>query len=486
MKINEPVTQQERTLDSDALLISRTNSKGVISFCNDEFIRISGFSKEELEGRNHNIVRHPDMPSAAFEDLWATLRAGEGWKGIIKNRCKNGDFYWVYANVSPAVENGKIVGYVSVRTRPTKTQISEASQLYARINHGETSFPTALSSKPSALRTNFEKRMTFFSFLGLSIASQISSLATDYHSALIFSIATITFVLLAGVNFTLREKRSVLILEKYKTALTEKINYVLMQTAKSSKNLSAGIHELSQKNSELQARNEDQITSVTQTKTAVKQLASQVEVAAEAAHKATDLSQKSSDFARNGSSVMRETIGAMGKISQGSQNIADIIGLIDEIAFQTNLLALNASVEAAHAGDLGRGFAIVASEVRNLSQRTSDAALDIKQLITQSANQVENGRSLVERSDEHLEEIVGASISVNQLIGSISLQAIKKKASIHKVHTSMSEIQTIALKNAELVETTALVTADLRVQAAELQELLGFFAVDGSSPTKGY
>ncbi|MBW7860812.1 MAG: PAS domain S-box protein [Rhodocyclaceae bacterium] len=145
MKINQPVTDYEVHLADGERIISRTDLRGVITQANDVFMRISGFSEAELIGSAHNIVRHPDMPPAAFKDLWDTLKAGKPWSGVVKNRCKNGDFYWVVANVTPIRENGQVTGYLSVRSRPTREQIESASRLYRAINEGKVS----LDKKPS-------------------------------------------------------------------------------------------------------------------------------------------------------------------------------------------------------------------------------------------------------------------------------------------------------------------------------------------------
>lgn len=136
MRINEPITNLEVTYDEDDLLISKTNAKGIITYCNEVFMRISGFEEYELLGKNHNIVRHPDMPPEAFQDLWDTVRAGNEWHGIVKNRCKNGDFYWVDATVTPDFDpkTGKIVGFMSARRQPAQKQVDDAEQLYAELN----------------------------------------------------------------------------------------------------------------------------------------------------------------------------------------------------------------------------------------------------------------------------------------------------------------------------------------------------------------
>ena len=139
MKINHPVTNNEQVIKDGTILASRTDIKGILTYVNKAFIEISGFSQEELIGANHNLVRHPDMPPEAFEDLWNTINQEKPWVGLVKNRCKNGDYYWVKATVTPVVENGRITEYMSVRTKPSREQIARADALYRDINAGKAS-----------------------------------------------------------------------------------------------------------------------------------------------------------------------------------------------------------------------------------------------------------------------------------------------------------------------------------------------------------
>lgn len=150
MKKNLPITDNEIVLTEQQLIISKTNLKGHITFINVDFLEISGFKEDELINKSHNIVRHPDMPSSAFEDLWKTIKTGKPWKGIIKNRCKNGDFYWVNANVTPLIEKEQIIGYISVRSKPTRKQITDAAALYKNINEGKTTLKEVLAAQKNS------------------------------------------------------------------------------------------------------------------------------------------------------------------------------------------------------------------------------------------------------------------------------------------------------------------------------------------------
>ena len=141
MKINTPVTQVEVPFPKGKYIVSRTDLKGALTYVNDTFVEISGFTREELIGNNHNMVRHPDMPPAAFENLWQTNKGGRPWRGMVKNRCKNGDFYWVEALVVPVRKDTETIGYMSVRTEPTRHQVSEAEALYRQMKEGKASLP---------------------------------------------------------------------------------------------------------------------------------------------------------------------------------------------------------------------------------------------------------------------------------------------------------------------------------------------------------
>ena len=136
MRSNMPVTNVEYVLKDNETVVSKTDLHGNITYVNQDFINISGFSAEELLGAPQNIVRHPDMPVEAFADFWRTIRSGKAWTGLVKNRCKNGDYYWVEANAAPIIENRKIVGYASIRTKPSREQVQAAESRLSRHQGG--------------------------------------------------------------------------------------------------------------------------------------------------------------------------------------------------------------------------------------------------------------------------------------------------------------------------------------------------------------
>ena len=186
MKINMPVTQVEKDYADGTVLVSRTDTKGVITYLNQEFIDISGFSEPELLGKSHNIVRHPDMPPAAFEDMWSTLKNGDPWTGIVKNRCKNGDHYWVKANVTQTRENGEVCGYISVRSKPSRDEIDQAETLYKAINAGTATLEET-RHKPNILQR-------------LSIAGKLKTISTVFMLPLMALLALLLFNKLSSIT----------------------------------------------------------------------------------------------------------------------------------------------------------------------------------------------------------------------------------------------------------------------------------------------
>ena len=195
MKINMPVTDVEHALDEGTTIVSKTDLKGVITYVNVDFIRASGFTELELLGKSHNIVRHPDMPPAAFEDLWKTIKAGKPWTGLVKNRCKNGDFYWVRANVTPLWENDRVTGYLSVRSKPSRAEIEGAGELYRRMNAGEKIKP------PLRERLNVLGK---FSIRSLGISIGVLALA-----AVAVPICLLLAEIGAGLEFAAKERQGV-------------------------------------------------------------------------------------------------------------------------------------------------------------------------------------------------------------------------------------------------------------------------------------
>lgn len=884
MKNNQPVTDHEIQMKEGQVIVTKTNLKGVITYVNRDFVEISGFSESELIGNNHNMVRHPDMPTAAFEDLWSTLKQGNPWVGIIKNRCKNGDYYWVEAHVTPIYKNGHVVEYMSVRKKPEQNKVNQAQTLYQEINSGTASLrpkginnildfvrnrvklstrlglgislivtllvmlslyssyqmkmlidkteylqqhsfaaTTSLleindnvlhiqrimkSIKKSSnkdQRIEYSQEINTYETSTLNIFKKLESLITgnkktlyqaqslfadwkqirdttitqiatgklimvdgnainkgakqvlnilestqkiiDYsisqtdeimttainkkQSSLIFnySLVVITIVIafliaffiiramnkplkqmvtifrqlqddplsvdinlarkdeignllqalksvqiklgydikeseekekissrikqaldnvngnvivtdincniiymnaaveemmsnaesdlkkdlsefdtskLMGSNFSIfyneseqQKKRLTDITESIsddliiggrhlrmisnsvndhngerlgtviecidrtqqvkveeeiqsivnsalagdlsqRISLNDKENFlkrlsqgmndlvdvnenvindtvrvmgsmaqgnltktitsdyrgsygqlkndvnqtisqltgVLSEISENSISVMNGANEIAQGNTDLSHRTEEQASSLEQTASSMEEMTSTVRQNADNARQANQLAADARSQAEKGGDVLSNAVSAMSEITTSSRKIADIIGVIDEIAFQTNLLALNAAVEAARAGEQGRGFAVVASEVRNLAGRSATAAKEIKALIADSEHKVNEGSKLVDESGKTLDDITHSVKKVSDIIAEIAAASEEQSIGIEQVNKAVSQMDEMTQQNAALVEQAAAASEAMGERARSLSKQVGFFTTD--------
>ncbi|OOE70657.1 methyl-accepting chemotaxis protein [Salinivibrio kushneri] len=264
-------------------------------------------------------------------------------------------------------------------------------------------------------------------------------------------------------------------------AINTSINNVRNMVEKithSSARVASASAEIAEGNNDLSERTEEQAANLQETAASMEQMTATVKQNAESASSANLASSKASEKASKGGDVVKETIEAMAEINDASKKIADIIGVIDEIAFQTNLLALNAAVEAARAGEQGRGFAVVAGEVRSLAQRSAGAAKEIKDLIKDSVEKVAQGSKLVDDSGAMLGEIVASVSEVSQLIDRINVASQEQATGIDEITRSVARMDQMTQQNAALVEEAAASSQAMREEGAELINLVGFFQVD--------
>lgn len=717
--MNQINHDNEYILLPEMVILSSSDLKGNITDYNKAFKEASGYSDEELIGRPHNILRHPDMPKEAFKDFWQTIQAGYPWFGLVKNKRKNGQYYWVAANATPIIENHKVTGYLSVRYPASPQQKQLAESLYAAVREGKSPFPyTNLPSNtknitykglaafsiaaglglmavgsPLAMITAFITTLIGVGYL-LTLAHQKDSLPTRIRNAienlangqfkepiadnteLGFRLnmirsriaesaarnydqlqsaeilntamnAASTNMMVADNNFNITSINSSL-LEMFRrnqqalqsalpgfkaddvvgsnmdifhqkpqhqramvSALTQKwsgelkvaglvlrltvvpiqqknkclgyivewldrteeaqvaseINRVMTDLesgnyhsrveAKASgelarmkqsinesmdilsdsvqklgdaigaqaqgdltfvlpdgkfkgklhdlknalnyslQKLSSVINvisdaadtvyatsaEVAQASIGLSSRVQEQAAALEQTSATMEQMNSTIQQTNANTQQASSLAIDVQKKARKGSDVMKNTIAAMQGIKHSSQQIAEIVSLIDGIAFQTNLLALNAAVEAARAGDNGRGFAVVAGEVRGLAQKSAEAAKEIRVLITDSVNRIEEGTKLADESGEALSEITQSIDAVTSLVESIANATKEQTLGMHQVHEAITNIDGATQQNAALVEETAAAADILREQSELMHKEIGFFKV---KPTESY
>ncbi|BCU05393.1 methyl-accepting chemotaxis protein [Allochromatium tepidum] len=884
MRMNLPVTATEHVMRDDQLIVSKTDLKGRITDFNRDFVDISGFTEQELMGAPQNIIRHPDMPPAAFKDMWQTIQSGRPWTGLVKNRCKNGDFYWVEANVSPLRENGKVTGYISVRRKPTREQIAEAEAIYARLRAGKPAqrplrriiakindtpigwalpgglflisalFVLALALSLMSLdraaaqlqhindetqlleqaydgmlgeglqmaaamrylllepsdkqaRNNVEKgsrqfaqhletarrlsaddrealqvlerieqererhsgiqgqvliRISTGDLIGakeiydtqdnvvwrsykdlimdaagkVSRAAQaerdaaIASAKLAERQAIAFSLLALVTAILLGVwlvrkitrplrktlgylealangdystrividnqdelgemmlavksvqarlNFDIQDARRVAqenlririglnnatlpvtisnnlnqliymnkacmdlwraltpeirrhspdfdpdrligstlaqhfedpaVAAAYREQLTEtrhfdmlfakrhlrliatpvwdddghyagrvtqwrdrtnevtaeheiaelvqaaangdftrrielqgkdgfflqlgeglnrlieimargladvaavlnamasgdlnrtieadysgtfgqvkedtnttvaRLREVVGRILEVSEAISTAAGEIASGNQDLSQRTEEQAASLEETASSMEELNATVKQNAQNAEQANSLAQHANTIAARGGDMVQRVVGTMSDIRESSRRIADIISVIDGIAFQTNILALNAAVEAARAGEQGRGFAVVAAEVRNLAQRSAQAAKEIKELITDSVGKVEGGAELAAQAGSTMSEILDSFRQVTTLVDEISGASREQSSGIEQVTKAIAQMDEVTQQNAALVEQAAAAAESLEDQTRVLSQIVSIFKLTRAS-----
>jgi len=512
MRTNLPVTQNEYQLDSAQTLVSVTDLKGRIVHCNPAFIEVSGFSSAELMGQSHNIVRHPDMPAEAFRDMWDTIQARLPWTGLVKNRRKNGDFYWVQANATPMLDGEQVTGFLSVRTVPDREAIRNAEALYARMREEAAGGKQNLGlHRGQLVRRGVAGKVQRLLQPGLLIqlvllqllaalagvaggvldwphwASPLVAMSAGAISILVvwrLAIAPLQSLVIDanclaagdlshGVN--IGSSGPIGQLQQALMQMSVNLRTVVSDVRDDIDQLSLSVLEIAEGNQDLSSRTESQASSLQQTAASMEQINSTVQQSASSAQRGSQLAQETMQITDHSNSAVTSVAESMTGISQSSKKITEIIHLIEGVAFQTNILALNAAVEAARAGDQGRGFAVVASEVRSLAQRTTAAAKEIKQLITDSTEKISHGEEQTNSAMRRMQSVIESVGKVGTVLSEISQASSEQTSGISQINEAVTQLDSLTQQNAAMVEELAATAKSLHSQVEGVSQSMRLF-----------
>jgi len=440
--------QKAQIADLEAIVAAIHRSQAVIEFqldgtiidANENFLATMGYRLSDIQGRHHSLFVDPaDAASQAYAEFWARLRAGEFFADQFRRVANGGGEIWIQGAYNPVFDaDGKPYKIIKFAT-----DITAAHQARA------------------ATKAERDRTESIQNLVVSTLAASLKGLADGDLTARI------------DAPFEGRYERIKLDFNASVDALQDAMNAI----ASATDNLQSGSSEIASASDDLSRRTEQQAASLEETAAALDEITATVRRSADGAKQAAAAATGARLDATRSGEVMRDAIVAMGEIETSAAQVAQIIGVIDEIAFQTNLLALNAGVEAARAGDAGRGFAVVAQEVRSLAQRSAEAAKEIKVLIATSGQQVARGVRLVTETGQTLGGIVDKVASIDALIGEIAQSSQEQAIGLNQVNTAVNQMDQVTQQNAAMVEEATAAASNLKSEARGLAALVGRFEI---------
>ena len=509
MPRNKDLTGRSRPIRPEARLVSATDRHSLLEWANDEFVSICGYTREELLKQPHNIVRHPDMPREVFRRMWETLQRERPWMGIVKNRCKNGDHYIVDAYVTPIFEDGRVVGYQSVRTCPEPEAVERAEAVYARIRRTGRVNSLALRNLPFGVKAVAVGMLATVPALAagqwivagctavvsavvsLALVQPILSLAERSREIFDDEVARHVY---GGRGDEIGQIASVI------TALKARNRTVLGRIG----DAAASLVDVAAEAENVVTRTRDGVygehreldlvaTAITEMSATVQEVARHAEVTAAASK---DVLRQ----AENGASTLGGAVGEIGslrgaiadaasiieQLQAESSQIESVVKVIASIASETNLLALNAAIEAARAGEHGRGFAVVAEEVRKLATNTQQSTAQIEKIVRSvqesSGRAVEAMKIGVERADasvlttdrlsQAFAEIQAGVEEITNMNAQVATASEQQAAVTNEVDKNVISISSAAGETVNNAERLASAASNLRMLVGRLRMLI--------------
>ncbi|MBA5875029.1 MAG: PAS domain S-box protein [Nitrospira sp. CR1.2] len=425
--------EQQAAAMSKSQAVIEFNLDGSIVTANDNFLSCLGYTLDEIKGQHHRMFCDPAyVGTSDYLAFWAKLNRGEFDTGVYKRIAKGGREIWIQATYNPILNAAgkatKVVKFASDITAQKQSQF-EMEKLVAEAQ----------------------------AVLGRLANNDLTQEMTETYRGDLDKVKT-------SIN-----------------AVVQNLTQTITTVREAVQAVSSGAEQITKGNEDLSQRTSEQASALEETSASMEEMTSTVKQNADNAKQANQLAIAARDIADKGGSVTVRAVEAMGEINKSSKKIADIITVIDEIAFQTNLLALNAAVEAARAGEHGRGFAVVAAEVRNLAQRSATAAKEIKGLINESIQRVTDGSELVNQSGKTLEEIVSSVKRVTDIIAEITAASQEQAQGIDQVNKAIMQMDETTQQNAALVEETTSASQSMKDQAKELMSQMEMFIVNSAA-----
>lgn len=520
MRRNFPVTQVDHPMGDRQSIVSATDARGVIKTVNQDFLDISGYGESELIGQAHNIIRHPDMPQAAFELMWKHLKDGNHWVGIVKNRCKNGDHYWVNAHVTPIYEHGKICGYESVRVKPSASQVARAESVYARLNAGKAPFAWwqrviprvrrmmpmwLLLALPGAIFVAWSAHITLS--LGLLLATAVLALLLDRwlqtwlmpvdqcrtpisHDALTQYIFTGEVSNLACYRLQqVIDQSAVRTITGMVKHSSQSVVDKSRQVADNARHSSHAMQQLTSETDQIAVATEEMSASIDEISLSVTKVSGDADASRRLGEQGRNVLADVVKLISDQHDHLVKDAEQAQQLDQLVAEIGTIASSIDAIAEKTNLLALNAAIEAARAGEAGRGFAVVADEVRSLAGDTQRSTERIQQALTQIQQQVaglvlrmKEGRDGAGETQLRMQDVATQLAELLQAVDAIAISAQEMAAGAEqqsKVSTDIarriSQIRDSSAETAELIDADAKLSQQMDEAAAAQLELVSRF-----------